>query len=143
MRAIVGCVIAAHHQFEVACHNWRSIAETGHRLLSGRDTRQFKALCDDGYPLCRDEYHLYEEWEERTRARPRYISIMDGLITEDDKQEMNNEENPYNKEAEEDCSQVFFLAYHQLIACHHWLSFCLEEAALFQRFKVSHFVCLI
>jgi hypothetical protein len=46
--------------------------------------RQFKALCDDDYPLCRDEYHLYNEWEEVTRARPRYISIMDGLVMEED-----------------------------------------------------------
>ncbi len=84
LRAIVGYLITAHHQFEVACHNWWSLAETGRKLLSRRDMRQFKALCGDDYPLCRDEYHLYKEWEEITRAKPRYISIMDGLVTEDE-----------------------------------------------------------
>ncbi len=57
----VDCIIAAHHQFKVACHNWQSVAETGRKLLSRRDLRQFKALCDDDYPLCRDESHLYEK----------------------------------------------------------------------------------
>ncbi len=46
--------------------------------------RQFKALCDDDYSLYRDEHHLYKEWEEVFRARPRYISIMSGLVTEED-----------------------------------------------------------
>jgi hypothetical protein len=103
LRAIIDCTIAAHHQFEVACHNWRCVAETGCKLLSGRDMRQSKALCDNDYYLCRDEYHFYKEWEELTRARPRYISIMDGLIKKDDKQEMNDEENP-----DKYCSQAFF-----------------------------------
>ncbi len=88
---ILSCVDAAHHQFKVACHNWQSIAETGRLLLSRRDMMQFKALCDNVYYICRDhEDDLYEEWEELTRARPRYISIMDGLIMKEDEQEMND-----------------------------------------------------
>ncbi len=70
--------------------------------------RQFKDLCDDDYSLCRNEHHLYKEWEELTRVRPRYISVMSGLVTEEDKQEMNDEENPYNKGVDKDCSQAFF-----------------------------------
>jgi hypothetical protein len=65
-------------------------------------------LCDSDYYLCWDEFHLYEEWEELTRARPRYVSSMDGLIMEDDKQERSNKDNPYNDGADEDCSQAFF-----------------------------------
>ncbi len=94
--------------------------------------RQFKALCDNCYYLCRDEYHLYEEWEHFTRARPRYIRIMEGLITENDEQEMNNEENHVNNAGDEDHNQAFFLVYHQLMAYHCWLLFCPEEAALFR-----------
>jgi hypothetical protein len=101
--------------------------------------RQIKALHDNDYYLCMNEYRLYKEWEELTRARP----IMDGLITEDDEQEMNDEENPYNDRVDKDCSRAFFLACHQLMAYHHWLLFCPEEAALFWRFKVSHFVYLV
>ncbi len=105
--------------------------------------RQFKALCDNCYYICRDEYHLYKEWDELTRARPRYVSIMDGLITENDEKEMNNKENHYNNRADEERSQAYFLAYHQLMVYHCWLLFCLEEAALFWRLKVSCFVCLV
>ncbi len=52
--------------------------------------RQFKDLCNNGCYLCRDEYYLYKEWEELTRARPMYVRIMDGLITKDNKQDMND-----------------------------------------------------
>ncbi len=93
--------------------------------------RQFRALCNNGYYLFRDEYYLYKEWEELTRARPRYIIIMDGLITEDDEQDIYDKENPYNNRAYENCCQMFFLAYKQLMAYHCWLSFCPEEVALF------------
>jgi hypothetical protein len=86
---------------------------------------------------------IYEEWEELTRARPRYISIMDGLIMEDNEREMNDKENPYDNKVDKDRSQAFFLAYHQLMAYHCCLLFCLEVAALFWRFEVSHFVCLV
>jgi hypothetical protein len=80
---------------------------------------------------------------ELTRARSRYISIMDGLITEDDEREMNDKENHYNNGVDEECSQAFFLAYHLLMAYHHWLLSRLEEAALFWRFKVSLFLFLV
>ena len=63
MRAIVGSVYAAHHQYEVACLNWQSIIDGGHKLLSKADFRQFKALCDNNYIPCKGEYNLYKEWE--------------------------------------------------------------------------------
>jgi hypothetical protein len=93
LRAIVGCVYATHHQFEVTCHNWQSVIESGCKLLSRADLRQLKALCNDNYSLCRDEHHFYEEWEEVLKTRPKYISIMSGLITKEEEQEMNNKKN--------------------------------------------------
>jgi hypothetical protein len=92
----------------MACHYWWSIAETGCLQLRGPDMRQFRALCNKGYYLCRDEYYLYKEWEELTRAKPRYISIMDGLTMEDDEQDMNDKKNPYNNRAYKNCCQAFF-----------------------------------
>ncbi len=38
--------------------------------------------------------------------------------------------------------KAFFLAHHQMLAYHQWLSFCPEEAALFCNFKLSKSVCL-
>jgi hypothetical protein len=55
---------------------------------------QFKELCDNNYMLCKDEYDLYKEWTQVTKARPRYINIMYGRITEkDDDQAWNDDEN--------------------------------------------------
>ncbi len=101
--------------------------------------RQFKALSDNRYYLWRDEYHLYKEWDLFTRERPRYVCIMDGLITEDDEREMNNKENHVNNGVDKNRSQAFFLAYNQLM----WLLFRPVDAALFWRFEVSYFVCLV
>ncbi len=140
---IVSCVNAAHHQYEAACHNWQSVIEDGHKLLSKVDLRQFKALCNNKYSLCRGEYHLYEEWEEVIMAKPNYISIMSGLITEEEEQEMNNKENHFDDGSDNDSSQAFFLVHHQLLVYYCWLLFCPEEAAIFQKSEVSQFVYLV
>ncbi len=119
MRAIVSCVYATHHQYEAACHNWQSVIEGGRKLLSKADLRQFKALCNDDYSLCRGEYHLYKEWEEVIIVKPKYISIMSGLITEEEEQEMNDKENHFDNGLDDNCNQAFFLAHHQLLVYHH------------------------
>jgi hypothetical protein len=54
---------------------------------------QFKALCDNNNLLCKDEYDLNKEWMQVIDARPRYINIMSGLITDKDEQEWNNNKN--------------------------------------------------
>jgi hypothetical protein len=100
------------------------------------------ALCNDDYSLCYDEHHISEEWKKVFRARPNYNSITSGLVTDEDKQKMNDKENQSGNGLDKDHSRVLFLAYHQLVAYHHWLLFCPDEAALFQRVKVSQFMCL-
>ncbi len=37
--------------------------------------------------------------------------------------------------------KAFVLVHHQMLAYHQWLSYCPEEAALFQNFEVSKPVC--
>jgi hypothetical protein len=68
---------------------------------------------------------------------------MSGLVTEEDEQEMNDEENPNEEGEDKDCSQAFFLVCYQLMEYHRWLSFHPKEAALFWRFEVSYFACLV
>jgi hypothetical protein len=120
-------VYAAHHQYEVACHNWQSVIEGGCKLLSRPGFRQFKALCNNDQSLRRDEHHLYKEWEKVFKARPKCISIMSGLITKDEEQEVTDKENHVNDRLDNDCSRAFFLAYQQLM-----VYLCSEEAALFR-----------
>jgi hypothetical protein len=43
--------------------------------------------------LCKDEYDLYKEWTQVIEARPRYIKIMYGWITDKDEHAWNYDEN--------------------------------------------------
>jgi hypothetical protein len=124
LRAIVGSVYAAHHQYEVACLNWQSIIDGGHKLLSKADFRQFKALCDNDYFPCRGEYYLYKEWAAVIMTKPKYIDIIFGMITDKDEQARDNKDNHFENGLDNNCRQAFFLVHHQLLAYHHWLSFC-------------------
>ncbi len=67
---------------------------------------------------------------------------MSGLIIDKDKQAWNNDEDHFDGYSGDNCRQAFFLAHHQMLAYHHWLLFCPEEAALFCKFVVSKSVSL-
>jgi hypothetical protein len=54
---------------------------------------QFKELYNNNYMLCKDEYDQYEEWTQVIEARPRYISIMYGWITDEDEQAWKDDKN--------------------------------------------------
>jgi hypothetical protein len=135
-------VDATHSQYEADCLNWQSVIDDGHELLSKADLLQFKELCDDNYFLCEDEYNLYKEWTQVIEARPRYINIMSGLITDKDERAWNDDKNQFDDYSDNDCRQVFFLAHHQMMAYHQGLFFCPEETVLCHNFEVSKSVCL-
>jgi hypothetical protein len=67
---------------------------------------------------------------------------MSGLITDKDEQAWNDDKNQFDNYSDNDCRQAFFLAFHQMLAYHQWLSFCQEETALFCNFEVRKSVCL-
>jgi hypothetical protein len=92
---------------------------------------QLKELCDNNYMLCKDEYHLYNEWTQVMEGRPRYLSIMYGWITDEDEQAWNKDESQFDDSSDNNRWQAFFLAHHQILAHHQWLSYHPEEAALF------------
>jgi hypothetical protein len=69
--------------------------------------------------------------------RERYIRIKDGLISEGEVQEMNDEEIFYDKGPYEERVRGFFLAYHQVAVYHRWLSFRLAGLERFCEFEVS------
>jgi hypothetical protein len=50
---------------------------------------------------------------------------------------MNDEENFYNEGPYEECVCGFFLAYHQVVAYHRWLSSHLADLERFCEFEVS------
>jgi hypothetical protein len=141
LQTIIGSVDTAHTKYEADCLDWQFVFNDGNDLLCKADTMQFKELCNNNYMLCEDEYDLYKEWTQVTEARPRYINIMFGWINDKAEQVLNNDKNPFNDSSENNRRQAFFLAHHQIMAYHQCLSYCPEEAALFQNFKVSKPVC--
>jgi hypothetical protein len=136
--AIIGSVDTAH-KYEADCLDWQSVINNSHELLCQADMLQFKELCDNNYLLCKDEYDLYKEWTQVIEARPRYINIMYGRITDKDERAWNNYKNRFYDYSDNSRRQAFFLIHHQMLAYHQWLSYCYcpEETALFQNFKVS------
>ncbi len=141
LRAIIRSVDTAHTKYEADCLDWQSVINDGPELLCQAGMLQFKELWDYNYLLCEDEYDLYKEWTQVIEARPRHIDIMYGRITDKDEWAWNDDEIQFDDYSDNGCRQDFFLAHHQMLACHQWLSYCPEEAALFQNFEVSKPVC--
>ena len=108
----------------------------GSRLLTKRDMHRFKKLCKDGH-LIPEDYRIYEDWSSINKSRERYIRIKDGLLSEGEVQDMKDEENFYNEEPYKERVRSFFLAYHQVVAYHHWLLFRPADLERFREFEVS------
>ncbi len=110
----------------------------GWRLLKKRDMHKFKNLCKDGL-LGPVDYRVYEDWSAIDKSKERFIRIKNGLVSEGEAQEMNDKENFYDEGPYEERVRGFFLAYHQVVAYHRWLSFCLADLERFHEFEVSFF----
>ncbi len=109
---------------------------TGWCLLTKRDMRKFKNLCEDGL-LGPGDYGIFEDWSAINKLQEKYIRIKDWLISEGEVQDMNDEENFYDEGPYEECVRSFFLAYHQVVPYHRWFSFCLADLERFCEFEVS------
>ncbi len=114
---IISCVCAAHEKYQLNPPDWQDVIMRGWHLLTKRDMRKFKNLCEDGL-LGPENYRIIEDWSATDKTRERYIRIKDGLILEGEVQEMNNEENFYDEGPYEERVRGFFLAYHRVVAYH-------------------------
>jgi hypothetical protein len=93
-------------------------------------------MCEDGL-LGGSNYGIFEDWLVIGRSRDGYIRIRDGLVSEGEVKEMNNEENFYDKEPYKARVHGFFLPYHQVVTYCWWLSFCAMDLERYCKFKVS------
>jgi hypothetical protein len=134
--AVISCICAAHTKYESNPDDWQQVVEIGWRLLTKQDMERFEEMCEDGL-LGPGDYGLFEDWSDINRSRDGYIRIKDGLISVGEIQEMNNEENLYNVGPYQACVCGFFLAYHQVVACHWWLSFRPMDLERYHKFEVS------
>ncbi len=108
----------------------------GSRLLTKRDMHSFKKLCEGGH-LIPEDYRIYKDWSAINKSQEKYIRIKDGLISEGEVQEMNDEEKFYDEGPYEERVRGFFLAYHQVATYHCWLSFHPADLKHFREFEVS------
>ncbi len=134
--ALISCIYAAHIKYESNLLDWQRVVEIGLRLLTKQDMERVKEMCEDGL-WGGSNYVIFEEWLDIDRSRDRYISIRDGLVSEGEVQEMNDEENFYNKEPYKAHVCGFFLAYHQVLAYPWWLLFHPTDLEHFCKFEVS------
>ncbi len=97
---------------------------------------RFQEMCKDGL-LGPGDFGIFKDWSDIDRSQDGYIHIRDGLVLEGEIQEMNNEDNFYNKGPYQARVCGFFLVYHQVVAYCRWLSFRLMELEHYREFEVS------
>jgi hypothetical protein len=134
--ALISCIHAAHTKYESNPLDWQRIAEISWCLLRKQDMERFEEMCKDGL-LGPGDYVIFEDWLAINTSRDGYIRIREGLVLEGEVQEMNNEENFYDKELYKALVCAFFLAYHQVCTYRWWLSFRPTDLERYRRFEVS------
>jgi hypothetical protein len=93
---IISCVQEAHEKNQSKSPDWQDVIVRGWCLLTKRDMRKFKNLCKDGL-LDPGDYGIFEDWSAINKSQEKYIRIKDGLISEGEVQEMNDEEIFYDE----------------------------------------------
>jgi hypothetical protein len=136
VNAVISCIHMAYTKYESNPLDWQRVIEIGYCLFTRGDMVRFQEMCRDGL-LGPGDYGIFEDWLDIDRLQDGYIRIRDGLVLEGEVQEMNNEENFYNKGPYQACVCGFFLAYHQVVTYRWWLSFRLMELKHYCKFKVS------
>ncbi len=131
--AIISCIQAAHEKYQSNPPDWQDVIVRGWRLLIKRDMHKFKNMCEGGL-LGPWDYGIFEDWSAIDKLQEKYNRIKDGLISEGEVQDMNDEENFYNKEPYEEC--VFVFSWHTT----RWLP--IIAGSHFARRTLSVFVSL-
>jgi hypothetical protein len=141
--ALISCIHVAHTKYESNLLDWQRVIEIGWHLLTKQDMERFEEMCKDGL-LGPGDYVIFEDWSAIERSRDEYLRIRDGLVLEEEVQEMNDKE----KELYKARVCAFFLAYHQVCAYCWWLSFCPMDLERYCKLEVSlervmFFACLL
>jgi hypothetical protein len=97
---------------------------------------RFQEMCEDGL-LGAGDNGLFEDSSAIVRSRDGYICIRDGLVLDGEIQEINDEENFYNEGPYQARVCGFFLAYHQVVAYHWWLSLRPMDLEHYCKFEMS------
>ncbi len=134
--AVISSIHAAHTKYESNLLDWQRVVEIGWRLLMKQNMERFEEMCEDGL-LGGKDYVIFKDWSAINRSRDAYFHIRDGLVSKGEVQEMNDEENFYDKGPYHARVHPFFLAYHQMRAYRRWLLFRLTNLEHYCEFEVS------
>jgi hypothetical protein len=134
--AIISCIYVAHTKYESNPLDWQRVVEIGYCLFMRQDMERVQEMCED-WLLGTGDYGIFEDWSAIDRSRDGYIRIRDGLVSEGEIQEMNDKEIFYDKGPKKARVHGFFLAYHQVVAYHQWLSFRPTKLGRYLKFKVN------
>jgi hypothetical protein len=132
----MSCIHAAHTKYESNPADWQRVVEIGGLLLTKQDMERFEEMCKDGLLGC-GNYGLFKDWLNMNRLRDGYIRIRDGLVLEEEIQEIIKKENSYNDGPYQARVCSFFMEYHPLVACHWWLLFHPTDLECYHKFEVS------
>jgi hypothetical protein len=105
--ALTSCINAAHTKYVSNAMDWQQVVEIGWHLLARQDMDRFEQMCEDGLLGPRD-YKFVKDWLAISRSRGGYLRIKDGLVLEGEVQEMEDEENFYDKEPYKARVHAFF-----------------------------------
>ncbi len=89
--AIISCIHTAHTKYESNPLDWQRVIDIGSRLFMRQDMVRFQEMCEDG-SLGPEEDGIFEDCLDIDKSRIGYIRIRDGLVSEGEIQEVNNEE---------------------------------------------------
>jgi hypothetical protein len=134
--AVISCIYAAHTKYESNLLDWQQVVEISYCLFMRQDMERFQEMCKDGL-LGPGDYGVFKDWSTIVRSQDGYIRIRDGLVSEGEIQEMNNEENFYDEGPYQARVCEFFLAYHQVVAYRWWLLFHPTKLEHYCKFKVN------
>ena len=109
-------------------------------IITRPDMERFEAMCgrEDGY-VDFDEQDLYDEWREyilQGETKVAWVSV--GVKNDEEREDREDEENPYMYMDEGHPGRRFFIADSTLFAYEHYLEHRpAEEREMFKVFKVS------
>jgi hypothetical protein len=88
--AVISCIHAAHTKYESNLLDWQRVVLIGYCLFVRQDMKRFQEMCKDGL-LGQGDYGIFEDWMAIDRLRGGYIHIRDGLVSDGEIQETNDE----------------------------------------------------
>ena len=108
---------------------WMDVKTVGFKLLSHLDLKRYRSK----FP---DEKDLQDEWEDAVTNPGKYVKLLVGQQTEEDRRNESDEENYYDSSPWDEKTKNFFLAYHQVKAQTHYFAARPEEAEHYKKFQV-------